>query len=115
MPALLILDGLEVVCPAAASGGDPGLVEPGGDALVAWLCDVLAALRSPSRPPLPGAADGHVAPKFALYFPQQFAAHGLAAGGARCGCFAAQTVATGSDLPLHHGAHAPDLQSHQQP
>lgn len=55
MPALLILDGLEVVCPAVAAGADPGLVEPGGDALVAWLCDVLAALRAPSRPPVPGA------------------------------------------------------------
>lgn len=53
MPALLILDGLEVVCPTVAAGGDPGLVEPGGDALVAWLCDVLAALRAPSRLPVP--------------------------------------------------------------
>lgn len=59
MPALLILDGLEVVCPAVPRGGDPGLVEPGGDALVAWLCDVLTALRAPSRPPVPGAAAWH--------------------------------------------------------
>ena len=54
MPALLILDGLEVVCPAAAAAGDPGAVDPADGALVAWLVDVLAALRSPCRPPLPG-------------------------------------------------------------
>ncbi len=54
MPSLLILDGLEVVCPAAAAGGDPGLVDPGEGALAAWLCDALSALRAPSRPPLPG-------------------------------------------------------------
>lgn len=54
MPALLILDGLEVLCPAAAAAVDPGLVEPGGDALTAWLCDTLSALRAPSRTPLPG-------------------------------------------------------------
>jgi hypothetical protein len=54
MPALLILDGLEVLCPAAAAAGDPGLVEPGGDALTAWLSDVLSSLRAPSRMPLPG-------------------------------------------------------------
>jgi hypothetical protein len=54
MPALLILDGIEAVCPAAQNGGDPGAVEPGGDALAAWLADVLAALRAPSRPTLPG-------------------------------------------------------------
>lgn len=57
MPALLILDGLEVLCPAAAAAGDPGLVEPGGDALTAWLCDTLSALRAPSRTPLPGTVD----------------------------------------------------------
>jgi hypothetical protein len=57
MPALLVLDGLEVLCPAAAAAGDPGLVEPGGDALTAWLCDTLSALRGPSRMPLPGTAN----------------------------------------------------------
>eukprot|EP00887_Chlorella_sp_A99_P002124 scaffold21.g2124.t1 len=47
MPALLVLDNLDVLCPAEALGADGGTT--GGDpALVAWLCDVLDHLAAPS-------------------------------------------------------------------
>ena len=54
MPSLLVLDDLDLLCPAASA--DPGAppAAPHSDALVQWLCDVLDALRPPDDLPYPG-------------------------------------------------------------
>ncbi len=55
MPSLLVLDDLDLLCPAASA--DPGAPPspPHADALVQWLSDVLDALRPPDDLPYPGA------------------------------------------------------------
>ena len=54
MPSLLVLDDLDLLCPAPSA--DPGAPPqpPHADALVQWLTDVLDALRPPDGLPYPG-------------------------------------------------------------
>ena len=47
MPSLLILDDLDVLCPAEAAGAD-GAASSADPALLAWLCDLLDHLATPS-------------------------------------------------------------------
>ncbi|KAL4452226.1 hypothetical protein ABPG75_007888 [Micractinium tetrahymenae] len=58
LPSLLVLDDLDVLCPAEASGAD-GAASSADPALVTWLCDLLDHLSTPSpdwgRLPLPEA------------------------------------------------------------
>ena len=55
MPSLLVLDDLDLLCPAPSA--DPGVppAPPHADALVQWLTDVLDALRPADGLPYPGA------------------------------------------------------------
>ncbi len=54
MPSLLVLDDLDLLCPAPSA--DPGAppAPPHADALVQWLTDVLDALRPADGLPYPG-------------------------------------------------------------
>lgn len=56
MPALLVLDDLDVLCPAPAK--DPNVMLPphGNEQLLQWLCDIMNALRPPHALPSPGVA-----------------------------------------------------------
>ncbi len=58
LPSLLVLDDLDVLCPAEGAGAD-GAASSADPALVTWLCDLLDFLSTPSpdwgRLPLPGA------------------------------------------------------------
>lgn len=58
LPSLLVLDDLDVLCPAEGAGAD-GAASSADPALVTWLCDLLDFLATPSpdwgRLPLPGA------------------------------------------------------------
>ena len=56
MPSLLVLDDLDLLCPAASA--DPGAppAPPHADALVQWLADVLDALRPADGLAYPGVA-----------------------------------------------------------
>ena len=47
MPALLVLEDLDVLCPAESAGAD-GAATSADPALVAWLCDLLDHLAEPS-------------------------------------------------------------------
>ena len=54
MPSLLVLDDLDLLCPAPSA--DPGAppAPPHAEALVQWLTDVLDALRPADGLPYPG-------------------------------------------------------------
>jgi hypothetical protein len=56
MPSLLVLDDLELLCPARADGPDAEAAAAGSAALVAWLRAALREYhaRPNGRPPMPG-------------------------------------------------------------
>ena len=55
MPSLLVLDDLDLLCPAASADSGAPPAPPHADALVQWLTDVLDALRPPDGLSYPGA------------------------------------------------------------
>ena len=71
LPSLLVLDDLDMLCPAEAAGADGGATSA-DPALVAWLCDLLDHLAAPSpdwgRLPLAGqpTASGGPSPASAM-------------------------------------------------
>lgn len=56
MPSLLVLDDLELLCPALSEAPDAAGAAAGSAALVAWLCAALREYhaRPNGRPPMPG-------------------------------------------------------------
>lgn len=54
MPALLVLDDLDALCPTPSQDPSQLPPPPGAEMLLQWLCDVLDALRPPDALPYPG-------------------------------------------------------------